>query len=156
MVISPLLVNSRITADSALGIDGTVNIKTLIDAERHNEAKLPQKVIRADNKITRSCSTNGDRHGTFTYTGKGGLPYNPLNDLQIDDVLLADLDVPNFLTNDNRFVAQNQTLDVMAPMLVEAERWQINDRGLVELVAQTNSEPSAEFGLIDCLASDYK
>ena len=151
-----LATDSRITADSALGIDGTVNIKTLIDAERYNEAKLPQKVIRADNKITRSCNTNGDRHGTFTYTGKGGLPYNPLNDLQIGDVLLADLDVPNFLTNDNRFVAQNQTLDVMAPMLVEAERWQINDRGLVELVAHTNTGPIAKFGSIDCLASDYK
>ena len=150
-----LAADSRITADSASGIDGTVNIKTLVDAERHNEAKLSQKVIRADNKITRSCSSNSERHGTFTYTGKGGLPYNPLNDLQIGDVLLADLDAP-ILANDNRFVAQNPTLDIMAPMLVEAERWQINDRGLVELVAQTNSGLITEFEPINCLTSDYK
>ena len=127
-----LTTDSQITADSALGLDGTVKVKTLVDTEQNNDTKLPQQVIQANSKITRSCRNNG-RQGVFSYTGRGGLPFNPLTDFQSSDVVIADFEVLN-RSSSNKFVASNKTLSV-PEQLVEAEQWQINAQGKVELVA---------------------
>ena len=56
-----LTADSSINADSDSGIDDTVKVKTLLNTERNNLTQLPQHAVRADNKVTRSCSNNGDR-----------------------------------------------------------------------------------------------
>ena len=134
-----LTADSNITADSALGIDGTVKIETLVDTERNNLTRLPQKVVRANNKVTRSCSNNSDRQGVFSYTGRGGLPFNPLTDFQTGDVLIADLDIPATEIAPQTQLEANFKLDLLPSQAVEAERWQVNANGKVELTASNNS-----------------
>ena len=134
-----LTADSSVTADSALGIDGTVKVETLVDTEQNNLTRLPQKVIRADRKITRSCSNNGDLQGVFSYTGRGGLPFNPLTNFQTDDVLIADLDIPATELNDPTHLDASSQLELLPPQTVEADRWQVNADGKVELTASNKS-----------------
>ena len=148
--------DSTITADSALGLDGTVKIETLFDTEKNNYTKLPQKVIQPDSRITRSCSNNG-RQGVFGYTGRGGLPFNPLTDFQPSDIIIADFDVLDNSVSNNRFVVGNKTLNVSEPAVVEADQWQVNDQGKIELVAFVNSNSIIpKFNPTNCPFSNYK
>ena len=147
--------NSKITADSALGLDGTVKVKTLVDTEQNNDTKLPQQVIQADSRITRSCR-NSDRQGSFSYTGRGGLPFNPLTDFQLSDVVIADFDVLNDAVANNQFAANSETLNVSAQPVVEAQQWRRNYRGKIELVAAQNSETILSLNSATCPLTNYR
>ena len=133
--------NSKITANSQEGIDGTVNVRTSFDSDRYSYANLSQKVIPTENVIVRRCGSN-NTSGAFTYTGKGGLPANPL-EFQTDNTIIADLDIPEDLTINNFEVEQ---VTIAPPSdIVEAEEWRINQKGNVELVASSHSSNASIF-----------
>ena len=142
--------NSKITADSALGLDGTVNVETLVDTEQNNDTKLPQQVIQADKRIIQSCH-NSKRQGSFSYTGRGGLPLNPLTELQTSDFAIADFDVHRNSVSSEQFVPSNKTLNISAQSIVEAQQWQVNQRGKIELVASVpNQTIIPDFSSTNC------
>lgn len=131
--------DSSITADSAMGIDGTVEVRTLFNTERDNLSRLPQQVIQADNQVVRSCSTS-DRQGVFSYIGRGGLPFNPLTDFQTDEPIIADLDIPTPIELKRQIQPEvDSKLDLLPAKTVEADGWQVNDNGKIELIANNNS-----------------
>lgn len=134
-----LTADSSITADSALGIDGTVKVTTLLDTERNNLTQLPQQVIQTNSQVTRSCNSNDDRQGIFAYTGRGGLPFNPLTDFQTDELLIADLDIPTQIETKKIQLEENSQLQLLQPLAVEADRWQVNDQGKLELTASSTN-----------------
>ena len=144
-----LTADSSINADSALGIDGTVKVKTLFNTERNNLARLPQQIIRADNKIVRSCS-NSDRQGVFSYTGRGGLPFNPLTDFQTDDIVIADLDIPVQKPERQIQPEASSKLDLLQTKAIEATQWKVNDSGKVELTATSHSSTILDFAVYRC------
>ncbi|MEL6930670.1 MAG: hypothetical protein AAFO95_18845, partial [Cyanobacteria bacterium J06600_6] len=140
-----LTADSSVTANSALGLDGTVRMETLLDIQRNNLTRLPQQVIQADNRITKSCS-NGDRQGIFSYIGRGGMPVNPLTNFQTAQTLIADLDIPAPVEMSNKIqLKANSQLELLEPQAVEAERWQINAQGKVELTAASNNSTTPHF-----------
>ena len=137
--------DSKITADSQQGINGTVNVRTSFDSDRYSYAKLSQKIIPAENVIVQSCGSN-NTSGAFTYTGRGGLPANPL-EFQAGNTIIADLDLPEDITSDN-FEVEEVTIAPPHQNVIEAEEWKINQKGNVELVASkgnTNASISNTF-----------
>ena len=140
--------NSNITANSQQGIDGTVNVRTSFDSDRYSYARLPQKVVPAENIIVRRCGTNNTL-GTFTYTGRGGLPANPL-EFQTSNTVIADLDLPEDITRDN-FEVEEVTIAPPHQNLVEAQEWKINQKGNIELVASADKSSNASvFNTFTC------
>ena len=142
--------DSQITASSQLGIDGEVNIKTFSTSDRHNLVKLPEKTIPADRLIVKSCGHNnsGSKKGVFSYTGRGGLPSNPLAEYYLSDRTL----IPDFSLADADSSSKNPELKLGRAKLtaiskdtVEASTWKVNSQGKVELVAQIQQDLLAEF-----------
>ena len=134
--------DSKISADSEEGMEGTVNVRTSFDSDRYSYANLSQKVIPTENVIVRRCGNNNSS-GAFTYTGKGGLPANPL-EFQTGNTIIADLDIPENLTINN-FEVEEVTIAPLPQDLVEAQEWKINQKGNVELVASSDSSNASIF-----------
>ena len=146
--------DSKITADSELGIDGTVEIDTSLDNEQRSYAELSQKVIQTENKIVSSCGNGDNSQNVFSYTGRGGLPLNPLTELQTNDIVIADFEIPSDTTIEE-FDGSRIILENTEPV-VEANRWKINADGKVELIATTANNAIASTDFSNCPFSAYK
>ena len=145
--------DSKITADADLGIDGTIEINTSIDNEQNNYTELPQKVVRAENTIVQSCGNGNGNQNVFSYTGRGGLPLNPLREFPTNNIVVADLEIPD------EAIADELSAEIMVnpELIVEANRWKINANGKVELVAATpNKRAYSQFDPADCPFATYK
>lgn len=143
--------DSKITADADLGIDGTVEINTSIDNEQNNYAELPQKVVRAENTIVQSCGNGNGSQNVFSYTGRGGLPINPLREFPTNDIVIADFEIP-----DDAIADELEAEIMLEPEpILEANRWKINANGKVELVA-TNEPIASQFDPAVCPFTTYK
>ena len=138
LFISP---DSQITADSILGIDGTVKIDTTTDID-NNYTELPQKIILTENTIIQSCGNGNGRQDIFSYTGRGGLPSNPLTESRVDDIVIADLEIPSNSTIESfgDTEASNTMSDDPQLSVVEANHWTINAEGKVELVVSNSNK----------------
>ena len=147
---------SQISASSELGIDGVVALNTSFDAGRNLGAAFPQKPLDPDIKSTQSCETN-DNKNNFAYIGRGGLPVNPLDRVADSDLLIdwsateaiVDADAgfdPQLTANsyslDERPVRQNDSSD----RPTEAQGWQLNSAGKIELIATTGKPALSGLG----------
>ena len=140
--------NSEISASSELGIDGVVALNTSFDAGRNLGAAFPQKPLDPDIKSTQSCEANNDKDN-FAYIGRGGLPANPLDSLAEDDFLVdwsatdAIANAPQVSFDFSQTPEHNYSLDDITTEQndtqtpVEAQGWQRNPAGKIELVATT-------------------
>ena len=150
--------NSSITADSALGIDGTVKIETQVNNDRSNYTKLSQQLLQTDSQIAQSCGTNDDSQGVFSYTGRGGLPINPLTDFQTENVIPDFSLVEDFVTR-GQHKTGSKTLDLLKPEVIEVNGWQTNGKGKIELIALNNKDDRSTIPHFDsnrCPLSSYK
>ncbi len=131
---------SDITASSEFGINGTVQINTPgIDPNR-GLAQLPTNVVDATGLIDRRCTVAGGTAQTssFTVTGRGGLPPNPNETLNEED-LLEDLGTPAVVRDGARGgqpTAAVASANTAPNRLVEAQGWIIGADGKVILTAQ--------------------
>ncbi|MEO1672010.1 MAG: hypothetical protein AAFR77_14705, partial [Cyanobacteria bacterium J06631_2] len=142
--------DSVISASSELGIDGVVAINASFDEARTVGAAFPQEPLDPDIKSNQACETSDDQNN-FAYIGRGGLPVNPLNSVRASTSLVdwgtnqnlaqaqAKFELKNIAQGDyrldDRILAQSE-----ADQPTEAESWQVNGAGKVELVA-TISKP---------------
>ena len=134
--------NSKISARSKLGIDGEIEIETFNTNNRNNLVKLPEKTIRANNLIIKSCGNRDRRQNVFSYTGKGGVAPSLLTEYYLGDrALIPDFALSELETN-NAVDTSNSQLTIPPKARVEAATWKINARGKVELVAQSNILPA--------------
>ncbi len=131
---------SDITASSELGVQGNVNINTPDVDPSRGIIELPDLPLDASNQISQTCPTGGklaEALGEFVNTGRGGLPANPTEILggEVRLPRLAGLPIEN--TEQQSSGAANQTYipQPPSPAIVEAQGWQINAEGKVNLVA---------------------
>jgi large exoprotein involved in heme utilization and adhesion len=136
---------SDITATSALGpqFNGVVQLNTPgIDPSR-GLTNLPTEVVDASNQIDQTCSARGGeaRKNEFIVTGRRGLPSNPYETLS-DERALEDIHPPSgFSSSRNskpdaaRSVSPKSATSNPKPPIVEAQGWEINDKGQVVLTA---------------------
>lgn len=141
---------SDITASSQLGaaFSGEVLLNTPeVDISR-SLANFPTDVVDRSQQIIAGCpAADGNR---FVVTGRGGLPPDPRQFLP-EQVILQVFDLaadPSFSrTSEPGSQAVNHPSDALqaarqasVPFLQEAETWQLNEAGKVELVAKTVAE----------------
>ena len=136
---------SDITASSNQGpqFRGIVEINTPNVDPTQGLVDLPAELVDASNQIATGCADVGENK--FIITGRGGLPPNPRqalgsNAVQVDWVEL-DADTEN---RSNPKPATNSTKERAPTTIVEANGWEINDKGEVFL---TSSAPTATLNI---------
>ncbi|MDY6940825.1 MAG: filamentous hemagglutinin N-terminal domain-containing protein, partial [Cyanobacteriota bacterium] len=137
LFVSP---DSRITASSQFGIDGTVAIDNPIDDRASGLVALSTEPLNSNTQLQNSCDIATSSR--FTIAGNGGLPEDPTQSLQPSTVW-RDTRLGEIPTNFSASSTEVKIQESSAPTapLVEATGWQTNDRGQVELVA-TSVNPS--------------
>ncbi|MEX0271426.1 beta strand repeat-containing protein [Leptolyngbyaceae cyanobacterium UHCC 1019] len=129
---------SDITASSTFGVSGVVAINTLgIDPSRGLQ-QLPGGLADPSNRIDQKCAAgSGFRRSSFTVTGRGGLPENPLEPLQSGEGVASWVEV-KAEGNGQRaegYRAGGEAREGKNP-IVEATGWVVDKDGSVFLVAK--------------------
>ena len=131
--------SSTITASSEFGLDGVVEINDIESEKKLSTLQLANTVEPPQAVIASNCPISKDN--TFAITGKGGMANNPGQYLR-GEAVWRDLRIPT-ISNSNTNSRHNNSA-----VLVEAQAWQINQSGKVELVAKT--------AVSDRLGHDYQ
>ena len=127
---------SDITASSELGVDGTVKIESPVTDANSGLAQLPENLEDTSNQVVAGCAAQSGNQ--FASTGRGGLPDNPAAQLS-SNRLWQDM---RSLTSPT--VAAIPLRNQAKVELVEAQSWQINKAGDVELMtANAINRPAA-------------
>ena len=122
--------SSEITASSEFGVDGVVEINNIESAKKLSTLQLVNNVQPPQAIVTSSCPVT--KNNTFAITGKGGMPNNPGQYLR-GEAVWQDLRIPAF-----SHVSDSAADHSTTATLVEAQTWQINQSGKVELTAKTS------------------
>jgi large exoprotein involved in heme utilization and adhesion len=128
--------DSKISASSEFGLDGTVKVD-IINSDRHFKLnQLPENTVDATKKITKGCGVGTN----FAVVGNGGLPENPTQ-TNISSNIWTDLRSLPISSNTTSEKYSNPLSNNKASIeLVEAQSWKINDRGQIELFSLTNND----------------
>ncbi|MEO1669776.1 MAG: filamentous hemagglutinin N-terminal domain-containing protein [Cyanobacteria bacterium J06631_2] len=121
--------SSSITASSEFGVDGVVEINNIESEKKLTTLQLVNNVAPPPAVVTSSCPVS--KNNTFAITGKGGMPHNPGQYLG-GQTVWQDLRIPA-ISDDIAPIA------IVPSSLVEAQAWQVNQSGKVELLAHTAS-----------------
>ncbi|HEY9671588.1 MAG TPA: filamentous hemagglutinin N-terminal domain-containing protein [Waterburya sp.] len=134
---------SDITASSKFGLSGTVTINQLNLDPSRGLAQLPTNVVDVSQQIENRCTPEAAKErGSFTITGRGGLPDNPSEPLSNDAVwtdlrLIPQTTKTRSSSQDTKVITHSQTVP-----LVEAQGWSLNEQGQVVLTAEApNATP---------------
>lgn len=127
-ILTPL---SDITASSEFGVDGQVIINTPGIDPSQGLVELPTSPVDASNQIAQACSTNAadNELNSFTVTGRGGLPANPNQFLETNNILTP------WVTSSDSTSTPLPPTSPPPPPLTEAQGWVIDADGTVTLVA---------------------
>ncbi len=128
--------DSQITAASELGIDGTISINTPDVDPASGLVELPDVPVDVSALLARNiCDIGRGKTGnnsSFINTGRGGLPPNPYEPLESNNIFV-DVQLPTEWRENS---VHNSSL---TKPIVEATAWVVNDKGNVELVSQIPS-----------------
>ena len=128
---SSLTVESDITASSEFGVNGTVEINNFGIDPSSGLVELPVTLADSSQQIATGCSSNDD--SSFVATGRGGIPHNPNQYLNLN-LTWSDLrDFSAFRKQTNNVTAVTNISN--KPNIVEATGFIRNENGEIELVA---------------------
>ena len=142
---------SDITASSTFGERGTIALNRLDLDPQSGLLKLEDEVIDPRQLVLQTCSPGGSfSEGTFTISGRGGLPPNPTENWEVNTGLTA-LGSPG--THPSVLKSESSTevfpASSPAPEFVEAQTWQKDAQGRIVLVASVTSPPIRTGGACD-------
>ncbi|HAX79751.1 MAG TPA: filamentous hemagglutinin [Cyanobacteria bacterium UBA11372] len=125
---------SDITASSELGaqFNGIVQINSPAVNPAAGLVELPENFSNPIDQIAQTCSPQM-RRNSFVVTGRGGLPPDPKEYLNISPAWI-DWRIANEQVTTSNYQLPMTNAPIQTP-LVEATRWKINAQGQVELVA---------------------
>ncbi|MGI0488151.1 filamentous hemagglutinin N-terminal domain-containing protein [Pantanalinema rosaneae CENA516] len=138
---------SDITASSQFGNSGIVTLNTPdIDPSRGLQP-LPVGLVDPSQQIDRSCAPRGQADGgSFTITGRGGLPESPFEPLRSREAITNWVEVSSTQAVDQPNPSRNQVLIVPpSEAIVEADRWLVDKDGQVILVASHSTAEQGRF-----------
>ena len=139
---------SDITASSTLGINGTVQINTLVIDPSRGLGVLPAQIVDASRLIAQSCpATGGQAPSKFVVTGHGGLPPTPSHALTTDAVLTNWASLEHDENSSGPAHANNHAPESEPTQIIEAQGWVIGAHGEVILTAQSTNLTSNSPGL---------
>lgn len=130
--------SSDITASSEQGVSGTVQIESPDVETDSGLAQLPENLEDASNQVAAGCAARADNQ--FLSTGRGGLPGDPTAQLR-GNRLWSDM---RSLTAEGTTLLSRVAEEKAAVELVEAQNWQVNAAGDVELMTASAIAYQAE------------
>lgn len=132
-----LSADSQITASSGLGVSGTVSINNPEIDPSFAIAPLPEERTNLAQLVVSGCAA--DEGSSFTYTGRGGLPEDPIAPLRghtvwqdLQDYTISDGETFSSNTATTQIITNSQLSN---SDLTEATGWIKQTDGTVELVA---------------------
>ncbi len=127
---------SDITASSELGAEfsGLVELNTPGIDSNLGVAELPTNVVDSSNQIAAGCAAQTGN--TFISTGRGGIPQNPNEQVDINPTWSDIRDLSAYRQQNNNITENTQISS--KPAIVEATGFVRNQDGEVELVALEN------------------
>ncbi|PAX54304.1 two-partner secretion domain-containing protein [Brunnivagina elsteri] len=133
---------SDITASSAAGANGVVDINSFYFDSNLVIVELPETVRQISEEITTGCKASDQNK--FIITGRGGLPEDPTTVLR-GETIWSDLRIPNRISLENKKPA-NSLPENKKPIsipdtslnIVEANGWITDAQGRINLIVQTN------------------
>ena len=128
--------NSDITANSQFGVNGTVEINNVGIDTSSTFIELPTSLTDPSQKIARGCSSNTD--SSFIATGRGGIPQNPNESVDINPIWSDIRDNAAFRKQRNSNTVENPLLSNQ-PAIVEATGFMRNANGEIFLVALSST-----------------
>ncbi len=138
--------DSTITASSQFGISGTVNINNPDVDPASGLIALAANVVDANNQFVSSCAT--DEEGSFTVTGRGGLPPSPTGIIRAQTVWRDFQDYAP--TEDSQNISTTSppkdkllTASAQPAKIIEVTGWEVDRAGNVNLVAAGNITPES-------------
>ena len=147
---------SDITASSTFGQLGVVSINRVDVDPQSSLLTLPAEVIDPRNLIVQACAQGGEfSQGEFYLTGRGGLPTNPQQNLEVNTGLTNlgypgtnSIVSPKSSLNNSPAIAKNtQSTQSQTPTIVEAQGWFRNSHGKIVLTAQASPETGNPAGV---------
>lgn len=130
---------SEINASSRSGVSGIVTINRPDVDSRSNLVTLPTEVVNTENLVVQSCRTGVETAGEFSIKGRGGLPVDPNQTVNLNQGL-ADLgSLPETETSHLRVAPHQITEQQPTESVIEAQGWITNDQGQVILTAQATT-----------------
>ncbi len=124
-----------IDASSEFGLQGDISINILETDPTRGFIKLPEAVSDASEQIAQNPCEQGVG-SKFISTGRGGLPPSPTETLSSRQVW-KDVQLPTQLTKNSANTLKHS--NTTPERIVEATGWIINEKGIVELVAEESS-----------------
>jgi filamentous hemagglutinin family protein len=140
---------SDITASSTFGQFGIVSINRVDVDPQSSLLTLPAEVIDPRDLIVQACAQGGEfSQGEFYVTGRGGLPTNPQQNLEVNTGLTNlgypgtnSIVSPESSLNNSPAIAENtRPIQPQAQTIVEAQGWFRNFHGKIILTAQAAPE----------------
>jgi filamentous hemagglutinin family protein len=140
---------SDITASSTFGQFGLVSINRVDVDPQSSLLTLPAEVIDPRDLIVQACAQGGEfSQGEFYVTGRGGLPTNPQQNLEVNTGLTNlgypgtnGIVSPESSVNNPAAIAENtRPIQPQAQTIVEAQGWFRNSHGKIVLTAQAAPE----------------
>lgn len=138
---------SDITASSAAGANGVVDINSFYFDSNLAIVELPETVRQIANEITTGCKASDENK--FIITGRGGLPEDPKTFLR-GETTWSDLRFPDKMALENRKLGNGQSGNKLPENkkttpthnnsldIIEATGWITDAQGTVNLIVQTN------------------
>ncbi|NES76390.1 MULTISPECIES: filamentous hemagglutinin N-terminal domain-containing protein [unclassified Okeania] len=146
--------SSSLTASSALGIDGTIDVNTQVDPTQ-GVVTLSPEVVDAESVVAQNlCLPNQDRiaGSSFVITGRGGLPPNPTQPLTVlrgvvDWETGAKKTTSSEIKQQTVLVYQRQQSKKL-PEILQAQGWVMNTSGNIILTATSPTVNTGSLQLI--------
>jgi filamentous hemagglutinin family protein len=147
---------SDITASSTFGQFGIVSINRVDVDPQSSLLTLPAEVIDPRDLIVQACGQGGEfSQGEFYLTGRGGLPTNPQQNLEVNTGLTNlgypgtnGIVSPESSVNNPAAIAENtRPIQPQAQTIVEAQGWFRNSYGKIVLTAQASPETANPAGV---------
>ncbi|RUT08629.1 hypothetical protein DSM107010_47740 [Chroococcidiopsis cubana SAG 39.79] len=135
-----------ITANSELGIDGTVQLNSPEVDPSRDIVELPTGLVDASSLVAAGCPSGAENR--FTVAGRGGLPPAPGDKLSSDALLTdwATLQTPetqnSAAVETTLPVATNTTPKPPVETITEATSWQYDRNGAIILTSGDTTSPS--------------
>ena len=150
--------DNQIYASSDKGIDGEIRIFAPDFESKINPNLQESKPIAVENLIYTGCGLNSDFvNNRFRYLGRGGISPSPLNTITED--IMSELGTVEYIQKTRKIEPKNSIETSVIPTrnynspsprklssqknlkFQEATTWIVNDRGNVELVAESSNVP---------------
>lgn len=138
--------DSTITASSEFGVSGTVSINNPDVDPASGLIALAANVVDADRQFVSSCAT--DEEGSFTVTGRGGLPPSPTGIIRAQTVWRDFQDYSSTGDSQNLSTISQPKDKLLAAShqpakITEVTGWEVDRAGNVNLVAAGNMTPES-------------